>query len=126
GFLENWRPVVAYARQEATLLAEASGLSPYDALVDRFEPGMTSALIEPLFADLKRWLPDLVTQVIAKQAKESVIAATGPFPIDAQRALGLEIMRALGFDFTRGRLDVSTHPFCGGVAEDVRITTRYR
>jgi carboxypeptidase Taq len=126
GFLDNWRPVVACARQEATLLADASGTSPYDALLDRFEPGVTTAIIEPMFADLKRWLPPLVADVLAKQATEHVIAPLGPFPIDAQRALGLEIMGLLGFDFDGGRLDVSTHPFCGGVAEDVRITTRYR
>jgi carboxypeptidase Taq len=126
GFLENWRPVVACARQEATLLAEATGLSPYDALVDRFEPGMTSAIIEPIFADLKRWLPKLVDDVLAKQRDEHVIAAAGPFPIAKQRELGLELMTLLGFDFDGGRVDVSMHPFCGGVAEDVRITTRYR
>ncbi len=126
GFLANWRPVVACARQEATLLAEASGLSRYDALVDRFEPGMTSALIEPMFADLKRWLPPLIAEVLAKQAREHVIAPAGPFAITDQRALGLELMALLGFDFDAGRLDVSVHPFCGGVAEDVRITTRYR
>jgi carboxypeptidase Taq len=126
GFLDNWRPLVACVRQEATLLAEATGLSRYDALVDRFEPGMTTALIEPMFADLKRWLPPLVQDVLAKQRSEQVIKPVGPFPIDAQRALGLEIMALLGFDFEGGRLDVSTHPFCGGVAEDVRITTRYR
>ena len=126
GFLENWRPVVACARQEATLLAEATGLGRYDALVDRFEPGMTTAVIEPMFADLKRWLPGLVRDVLAKQAREPAVAAVGPFPVAAQRALGLEVMALLGFDFAGGRLDVSTHPFCGGVAEDVRITTRYR
>lgn len=126
GFLENWRPVVACARKEATLLAEASGLSRYDALVDRFEPGMGSAVIEPMFADLKRWLPPLIQEVLTKQRTEQVVPPTGPFPIEAQRALGLEIMGLLGFDFDSGRLDVSTHPFCGGVAEDVRITTRYR
>ena len=126
GFLENWRPVVACAREEATLLAEASGLSRYDALVDRYEPGMTTAIIEPMFADLKRWLPGLIQEVLAKQATEEVIAPVGPFAIADQRALGLELMGILGFDFEAGRLDVSTHPFCGGVAEDVRITTRYR
>ncbi|MDE1712817.1 carboxypeptidase M32 (plasmid) [Chromobacterium amazonense] len=42
------------------------------------------------------------------------------------RDLGLEVMQLLGFDFDAGRLDVSNHPFCGGVPEDVRITTRYR
>jgi carboxypeptidase Taq len=45
--------------------------------------------------------------------------------VEEQRALGLELMRRLGFDFKRGRLDVSHHPFCGGVPEDVRITTRF-
>jgi carboxypeptidase Taq len=126
GFCANWRPVVACAREEATRLADATGLSRYDALVDRFEPGMTTAIIEPMFADLKRWLPGLIADVLAKQATEDVIAPVGPFPIAAQRALGLEVMGLLGFDFEGGRLDVSTHPFCGGVAEDVRITTRYR
>ncbi|NVB76871.1 MAG: carboxypeptidase M32 [Kofleriaceae bacterium] len=125
GFLDNWRPVVECARQEATLLAEATGLSRYDALVDRFEPGMTSSVIEPMFADLKRWLPPLIQEVVAKQKSEEVVTPKGPFAIEAQRALGLEIMGLLGFDFDAGRLDVSTHPFCGGVAEDVRITTRY-
>jgi len=126
GFLVNWRPLVDCVRQEATLLAEATGLSRYDALVDRFEPGMTSAVIEPMFADLKRWLPPLIRDVVAKQRTELVVPPAGPFPIAAQRALGVEIMALLGFDFDAGRLDVSTHPFCGGVAEDVRITTRYR
>ncbi len=126
GFLANWKPLVECVRQEATLLAEATGLSKYDALVDRFEPGMTTAIIEPMFADLKRWLPTLIHDVVEKQRDEHTTPAVGPFPIAAQRALGLEIMGLLGFDFDGGRLDVSTHPFCGGVAEDVRITTRYR
>ncbi len=126
GFLANWRPVVDCARQEATLLGEASGLSPYDALVDRFEPGMTTSTIEVIFDDLKRWLPPLAQEVLARQSRETVIAARGPFPTETQRALGLDIMKLLGFDFDAGRVDVSMHPFCGGVAEDVRITTRYR
>lgn len=125
GFLENWRPLVRYVREEARLLSEATGLSRYDALVDRYEPGMTTAAIEPMFADLKRWLPTLIQDVIEKQRGETVVLPEGPFPVAAQRALGLEIMGLLGFDFDGGRLDTSTHPFCGGVAEDVRITTRY-
>ena len=55
-----------------------------------------------------------------------MIEPVGPFPLDAQRALCEQVMRLLGFDFEAGRLDVSTHPFCGGVPEDVRMTTRYR
>jgi carboxypeptidase Taq len=49
----------------------------------------------------------------------------GPFPVERQRWLGVELMKRVGFDFQHGRLDVSHHPFCGGVPRDVRITTRY-
>ena len=126
GFLGNFRDVVRYSREEATLLANATGVSRYDALMSKYEPGMSAAMVERMFGDLRRWLPALVQEVITKQREESVLAATGPFAVERQRALGLEMMRVLGFDFEGGRLDVSTHPFCGGVAEDVRITTRYR
>jgi carboxypeptidase Taq len=53
------------------------------------------------------------------------LAPQGPFPEEAQEALGRRLMAAVGFDFDHGRLDVSLHPFCGGVRDDVRITTRY-
>ena len=49
----------------------------------------------------------------------------GPFNVDTQRQLSLSVMKLLGFNFDNGRVDVSAHPFCGGVPEDVRITTRY-
>ena len=60
-----------------------------------------------------------------KQAQRSFVPPQGPFPTATQRELGPEAMKMLGFDFNGGRLDVSAHPFCGGVPEDVRITTRY-
>ncbi|MDC7701972.1 carboxypeptidase M32 [Vogesella indigofera] len=126
GFLANFREVVQLAREEAQLLADASGKSRYDALLDKYEPGMSSAELERIFGDVKTWLPGLIRQVMDKQAGETLIAAQGPFAVERQRALGVEIMGLLGFDFDAGRLDVSVHPFCGGVAEDVRITTRYR
>lgn len=49
----------------------------------------------------------------------------GPFPVAAQRALAHRVMTTLGFDFDHGRLDETLHPFCGGVPDDVRVTTRY-
>lgn len=125
GFSANLKEVVKVSREEAKLRAEAKGCTPYDALLDIFEPDMTSAQLDVLFADLKSWLPDLLQQVVEKQTRTPLIAPTGPFPIATQRELGLETMAQLGFDFNAGRLDVSAHPFCGGVPEDVRITTRY-
>jgi carboxypeptidase Taq len=125
GFLGNFSEVVKLARQEAKLLADATGTTPYEALMDKFEPGMREDAITTLFGEVKNWLPDLISTVIARQRGETVVAATGPFPIDQQRALGVDVMGLLGFDFEGGRLDISTHPFCGGVPQDVRITTRY-
>lgn len=128
GFVENFRPVLAVAREEARHLADASGLEPYDALLDRYEPGMTAAEVERVFGDLRGWLPGLIRDVQARQAAEPpVIRPVGPFPVARQKALSLAVMRTLlDFDFDAGRLDESTHPFSGGVPEDVRLTTRYR
>jgi carboxypeptidase Taq len=126
GFLKNFRPVLALAREEAALLSAQSGLSRYDALMDRFEPGMTSAQVDRVFGDLRLWLPSLIRKVTERQSRESLIEPEGPFPVATQRGLCEQVMRLLGFDFDAGRLDVSTHPFCGGVPEDVRMTTRFR
>lgn len=125
GFLENFQEVVRLAREEAHTLAQARGVSPYDALMDKYEPGTRSNDIDAIFTEVKSWLPDLIRQVRERQSGDTVLEAQGPFAIGRQRALGVEIMGVLGFDFGAGRLDISTHPFCGGVAQDVRITTRY-
>jgi carboxypeptidase Taq len=126
GFLANFREVLALAREEARLLSDATGLRRYDALMDRFEPGMTCARLDAIFGEVRRWLPGLIRAVQQHQAQQPVVTPVGPFPVAAQRALCEQVMRRLGFDFEGGRLDVSTHPFCGGVPEDVRMTTRFR
>jgi len=125
GFLQNFREVVALAREEAALLSQRSGLSRYDAMMERFEPGMTAATLDRLFGDLRQWLPSLIGRVRERQSRQPLLPPRGPFPVDAQRRLCEQAMRLLGFDFEAGRLDVSAHPFCGGVPEDVRMTTRF-
>ncbi len=126
GFLGNFREVVWLAREEARLLADATGLGKYDALMDRYEPGVRAAEIERIFGGLKQWLPELIERAHSRQRSEPVVAPAGPFPVATQRALSLEVMKLLGFDFEAGRLDESAHPFSGGVPEDLRLTTRYR
>jgi carboxypeptidase Taq len=126
GFLENWKPVVALAREEAAMLSQQSGLAKYDALMDRFEPGMTAAQVARVFADVRQWLPSLIDRIVQRQSAQRIITPRGPFAIDAQQALCRRVVAMLGFDFDAGRLDTSAHPFSGGVPEDVRMTTRYR
>ncbi len=125
GFSANLREVVRLSREEAAVRSAVGGCGRYDSLLDLYEPGMTSDRLDDLFADITGWLPDLCQRVIESQANETCLSPVGVFSTEAQRKLGLGVMSALGFDFKRGRLDVSVHPFCGGVPEDVRITTRY-
>lgn len=125
GFAVNLQQVVALSREEAQIRAAHGHSSPYDALLDIYEPGMTSSKLDDLFSDLNSWLPSLLQEVMAHQAQQPQVSLTGAYPVAQQKALAKEVMQMLGFDFNHGRLDVSAHPFCGGVPQDVRITTRY-
>jgi carboxypeptidase Taq len=126
GFVGNFREVLTLAREEAELLSQQNGVRRYDAMMDRFEPGMTCAQVDRVFGEVRQWLPGLIQRVLDKQSREPLLTPVGPFSLAAQRGLCEQVMRLLGFDFEAGRLDVSTHPFCGGVPEDVRMTTRFR
>ncbi|MGL6257710.1 carboxypeptidase M32 [Vibrio sp. WXL210] len=125
GFEKNWAEVVSLSQQEAQIRAEATGLTPYDAMLDIYEPGTKSSALDTLFADVKSWLPEMIDEAIDKQRSDQFIQPQGSFTTEQQKALGLEVMKLLQFDFNHGRLDESVHPFCGGVPSDVRITTRY-
>ncbi len=117
--------VVTLSREEAAMRADATGLSAYDAMLDVYEPDMTCARLDVLFAKLKSFLPDFISEVLEHQKESPVVSVGDAFPIEKQKELGVTIMKTLGFDFEHGRLDISHHPFCGGVPDDVRITTRY-
>ncbi len=96
---------------------------PYDALIDEYEPGTTTQSVRTLFEDLAPALSALA----ARRADEHPLAEpAGNYPVEDQKKFGEMASRAIGFNFESGRLDVSTHPFCSGVAPgDCRLTTRY-
>jgi carboxypeptidase Taq len=123
---DGLREVLSLIRQVGQAKAERLGVSPYEALLDEFEPGGRTAEIDRIFDDIAAFLPDFIERAVTAQAKQPApVVPAGPFARETQRALGESIMGALGFDFEHGRLDVSLHPFCGGTPDDVRITTRY-
>ena len=117
--------VVTLIREEAEMRSSDTGLGLYDSLLDLYEPGFRSSEVDEIFIQLKNELPALKDEITDLQNRHHFIKPEGPFAIEDQKNLGLEIIKAMGFDFNRGRLDVSHHPFCGGVPEDVRMTTRY-
>ena len=118
--------VVRLTQEAAAAKAGALGVTPYEALLDAYEPGGSVTQIDALLATLERALPPILDAATHRQAQNGApLPLDGPFPIPAQRALAHRIMETLGFDFSHGRLDETLHPFCGGVPDDVRVTTRF-
>ncbi len=124
-FLPFFREVVRLKREAAQALGERLAVSPYDALLDAFEPDARAASIAPLLARLRAFLPGFIARAVERQSCEPGIASEGPFPEDRQHRLALHLMRRVGFDFDRGRLDAAPSPFCSNVPTDVRIAVHY-
>jgi carboxypeptidase Taq len=100
--------------------------TPYDALLDEYEPGAKTAEITRLFAALRQDLAPLVRAIAESGRRSPRDIVERDYPVEAQQRFGREAAAAIGFDFEAGRLDVTTHPFCTGIGPgDCRITTRY-
>ena len=113
-------------REEADIKAGIMGVTPYEAMLDQFDPGRREVQVDRIFDDLEQFLPGFVQQVMQKQAAAPrPVDPQGPFPVAKQRELSHEVMKIFGFPFDHGRLDTAHHPFSGGAEGDVRITTRY-
>jgi carboxypeptidase Taq len=118
--------VVRLQRETAQALSDALGLSPYDALMDGYQRGVTAAEVEPIFAAYEAFLREALPQAEAIQAaRPAPVPPAGPFPVATQRALCRRLSERVGLDYAHARLDESLHPFCGGTPTDIRITTFY-
>jgi len=110
------------ARREASYLGWSD--RSYDYAIDKHDPGLSAAQIRSLFDELKRELVPLVRTIAASPVKADPTPFKG-FPIDRQRSFLIEVTETLGFNYRRGRFDVSVHPFCEGSGADIRMTTRF-
>jgi carboxypeptidase Taq len=114
-------------REVAQAKGEALGLSPFDALMDEFDPGLSTQIVDPIFADLERFLPELLAEVIERQESwPAPVPLDGDFSAERQRALSYKLVRAVGHDPAHIRIDSAPHPFAlAGSPGDNRITTRF-
>ena len=117
--------LIKLTKEEADILGKEFNLSPYEALVNKFEPGSSTKLIANVFDDLQHFLTPLIDTIIDKQRSQNILPIQYKISENQQKVIAEHIMKIIGFDFKRGRLDKSVHPFCGGSTNDVRITTRY-
>jgi len=125
---ERFRPWLEHQLDLARQEAEAVGYPqvPYDALLEDYEPGVTTAQVATLFADLRRELIPLVEAASTNGRRLSGSVLRREYPVDRQRIFAEAVANAIGFDFERGRLDTSVHPFCTALGPgDCRITTRF-
>lgn len=98
----------------------------YDPLLDDFEPGMKTAQVKAVFDELRPHQIELVQDIAERGAPVDDSAIRQPFDEQKQWDFGMEVARAIGYDFERGRQDRSVHPFTAGFGTgDVRITTRF-
>lgn len=109
----------------STLQAEKLWKDKYDILLDTYDPDRSTTEIKNTYSILKKELPVLIEQILEKQKSEKIIPLSEEIDENIQKAIGLEIIKNMGFDMKKGRLDKSVHPFCSGSNDDVRLTTRY-
>ena len=122
GYVPFLEKQLELAKQEAAYLGYAA--APYDYMIDRHDPGMTAAVIERLFAELTGGLVPFMREIVSSPVKARTGLFRG-FPVEQQRAFLHAVTERLGFNYRRGRIDVSLHPFCEGSAADIRMTTRF-
>jgi carboxypeptidase Taq len=101
------------------------GDNPYNFLLDDYEPYMTAEELDPLFESLKKGLKELVRKYAVKDAEKRKEFVSKFVSSSNQEKIGRFLLGEMGFDFERGRMDISAHPFTSGTMDDVRMTTRY-
>ena len=116
---------VELARREAEYLGYQE--SPYDPLLDKYDPGLTEAFVERVFSRLRETLKGLIAEIVATgiEPVREKLFSPHTWPEEKQKELGIKVIQRFGYDLEAGRVDTAVHPFCGGYIGDVRVTTRY-
>jgi carboxypeptidase Taq len=123
-FRDSLAQIVDLNRRKAAYIGYKD--SPYDALLDEYERGMTAAQLTPLFSDLAKAQSALVERIVASPTQPDVAWTAGPWDERAKWDFTVKVLRDLGFDMDAGRQDKSIHPFSTQFdLYDVRVTTRF-
>ncbi len=114
----------------AELLKDVKGVpTPYDALIDTYEPSVTSTTISDLFSSLRQGLASILKRYLSSSQPRYTSLLYRKVPVDLQRKISEAIVAFLGYDTVSktagGRIDETEHPFTSGSYDDIRITTHY-
>ncbi|MEO5666766.1 MAG: carboxypeptidase M32 [Bdellovibrionota bacterium] len=121
---------IAAFRKDPILKARFDGLSDYEVLLGEYDPGLKAATVRKLLGDvaigLKARIPKILERQKARAQQRDAALPRLAMPLPEQRQLLNTVIDAFGFDRAQGLIAESTHPFCGGSEDDVRMTTRFR
>ena len=116
--------IFALKREQAA--CQLPDRDPYDALMDDYEPGSRWQDVAARFDRLRGQIVTLVQECVGARDRPEDGLLRLNYPIDAQQRFVREVAAGIGFDFDRGRLDTTDHPFCSTAGpDDCRITTRW-
>ena len=107
----------------AQIKADMLGCSIYEVLLDEYEPGLKDSDVQIMFEQISNFITPLIAKAVNNQHKKENISSE--YPIEKQHLLIKTALQHLEFDYNKGRLDISAHPFCGGSSSDIRMTTRF-
>lgn len=118
--------ILSLKREAGGRMAEGTSRSAYEALLDEYEPDASVAELVPVFSDLKSRLTRLICEIREAPNQPCIDLLRQTIPIDSQRKFSRQLAQWVGFDFSRGRLDETSHPFCTTLGpSDCRILSRY-
>jgi len=125
-FRDTLANLIELKREAGQRLSEGTDRSPYEALLDEYEPGGRVADLENVFESLRKPLVELISQIGEAPKQPDLAIVQQNFDINAQRRFSQQVAKSIGFDFDRGRLDETSHPFCTTLGpSDCRILTRF-
>jgi carboxypeptidase Taq len=125
-FRESLGTIVGLKRDAGSRMADGSDRSAYEALMDEYEPDVRVDQLQQMFEEVRAPLVDLIGRIDRSSRQPEMAPLTGVFPIADQKDFSLHVAECVGFDFERGRLDETSHPFCTTLGpHDCRILTRY-
>jgi len=123
-FAPHLQTLLEIAREKADLWGYAG--EPYDALLEGFERGTSTAAVASLFDAMRPAARNIAARAVERSTSLAPTLPPGPYPVAAQQDFNARVAESIGFDFRAGRIDTTNHPFCTTLGpRDVRLTTRY-
>ena len=124
-FMPYLKEIVETTRRFISYWGVENG-NPYNTLLDEYEPGMTTEILDNVFGELRNKIVPLAKKIAHSPNQPETAFLYKTFPKEKQKQFSLDILNQLGYDFEAGRLDETVHPFATGLNQgDVRITTKY-